>query len=152
MSNTDKHVQSARDGGAENAPGRFVRMRRGAGGGILAAAAALLMLTAGGAEAARTAGGEYAVARDMSWKDGRLTVIDEPLLSVIDEMNRHSERKLKVDRSDPQLRKLLVSGQFRTGRPEVLVEYIRAAGIKVWVTRDSEGNITLRLRPESSQG
>lgn len=86
------------------------------------------------------------VAQAVSWREGRIQVSDEPLLNVIDEMNRHSKRQLKVDRSDRRLRNLLVTGRFKTGRPERLVQYIRNAGIRVWVTKDGEGNVTLRLR------
>lgn len=95
---------------------------------------------------------EVDIARVISWRKGRMVVTNEPLLNVIDELNRHSERKLKVDRSDPRLRKLLVTGQFTTGRPEVIVEYLRSAGIRVWVTKDSDGNISMRLGGGRSHG
>lgn len=149
MSNTDKHAQGA--GGrrqAERAPGRSVRMRL-IGGGVLFAAAFGVLLPAAAAGAARAGVEALILAREMSWENGRITVSNESLLVVIDEMNRRSERKLILeDRSHPLWRKTLITGQFRTGRPEVLVEYIQAAGIKVRVRKD-EGNIYLRLLPET---
>ena len=92
------------------------------------------------------------IDRAISWREGRIVIENEPLLDVIDEMNRHSSRQLEVDRKDPRLKTLLVNGQFKTGRPQALVEYLRAGGYKVWVIEDSRGNITLRLRGEPSHG
>lgn len=90
------------------------------------------------------------IERATAWRHGRINVVDVPLLEVIDEMNRHSCRKLRVDRTDPELKRLLVTGQFRTGRPELLVQYIRAAGKRVSTMKDAQGNIILRLRGSTS--
>ncbi|MFP4003630.1 MAG: FecR family protein [Alphaproteobacteria bacterium] len=93
---------------------------------------------------------EVNAERAVSWRKGRIYVVDKPLLDVIDDMNRHSGRKLRVDRSDPRLKRLLVTGQFKTGRPELLVQYMRAAGHDVTAIRDGHGNVTARLRGAGS--
>ncbi|MFW6027693.1 MAG: hypothetical protein ACOC91_02685 [bacterium] len=86
----------------------------------------------------------------VSRKDGRITVENEPLIRVIDELNRGAKRKVKVlDRSDPRYRELRVTGQFTIGRPERIINYMRAAGIEVVVGRDEDGNFLLRLAPKS---
>jgi transmembrane sensor len=92
------------------------------------------------------------IGRAISWREGRIVVDEEPLLDVIDEMNRHSNRQLEVDRSDPRLKTLKINGTFKTGRPEALVDYLRAGGYQVWSKEDARGNITLRLSGERSHG
>lgn len=143
------------------AAGKSLRALRRADAGRFGAAAAgaalILMIGAGHVFAARpriSVGGPNAHSVQLaavSRTDGRLTVENEPLLRVIDELNRGAAQKVKVmDRSDPRYRKLLVTGQFRTGRPQVIIEYMRAAGIRVRVERDKNGNFLLRLAPAST--
>jgi hypothetical protein len=156
------------DGGGENIPaksggilmadkhehGQGAAKRYTAIAGILAFAAVILSPVAA-AYASRSQPGEQAVrsvdmARVITRHGEWIEVEDEPLLGVIDEMNRRSKRKLIVDRSDPRLKSLRVTGRFKTDRPERLLQYIRGAGIEVWTTKDGDGNIVLRLRGEPS--
>lgn len=169
MSVMDKHtgkgINRTRIGGADE----FSAPAWNNGTGLRAAAAAAVLLAAligegaaasvnAGQDVLRTSGAaasrlvrEVHIA-SIRREEGRISFENEPLLRVIDELNRTSERKLKVDRSDPRYRRLRVTGQFRTGRPEVIVEYMRAAGLKVLVKRDRDGNILLRLLADSSSG
>lgn len=49
----------------------------------------------------------------LSWRTGRLTFTDEPLGTVVEEINRYSTRRVVL--GDPTLAELRVSGVFRTG-------------------------------------
>lgn len=52
-----------------------------------------------------------------SWRDGRVTFENEALNVVIAELNRYSERKLRL--RDASLNELRLSGTFHTGSPAV---------------------------------
>jgi len=142
---------------AEARPADSRRGRRRPGLPVAAIQAGLMVLTTviltpvGAAHASHGEGGAWnlqyvQLARVITRQGEWVEVKDEPLLGVVDEINRRSERKLKVDRKDPRFRRLKVTGRFKTDRPETLVQYIRAAGIPVRVTKDRDGNIILRLR------
>ncbi|MFP4004081.1 MAG: hypothetical protein ACLFV8_09920 [Alphaproteobacteria bacterium] len=145
--------------GVPAAGGTLMRQPTGRFAGAAAAAAMAVLMGSGALAApdatrlssARTEVREVQIAA-INRKDGRIMVEDEPLLRVIDELNRHSKHKVKVDRSDRRYRRLLVTGQFRTGRASVIIQYMRAAGLKVRVRRDEGGNFVLSLPPEPTQG
>ncbi len=167
MSGHDKHAGSGASGMRTSAvkdDARKSSVMMGGVGRCMAAATVLAALMGSGSAASETArlmgshvrftSGEAhkvqiaAIIRE----EGRISVENEPLLHVIDELNRHSDRKVMVDRSDRRLRSLLVTGQFRTGRPESIIQYMRAAGLRLSTSRDRNGNIILRLLPDSSSG
>lgn len=93
---------------------------------------------------------EVDTARAIAWRSGRLRVLNEPLDKVAAELNRHSKRKLYLDKRDPRIKNILLSGSFSTDRPEGLVAYLTSVGYQVWVVKDSSGNITLKLLATSS--
>lgn len=92
------------------------------------------------------------LARAVSWKDGRIFAENEPLEKVVAEINRHSKRKIQFGDGNHELRRIIVSGVFRTDRPETLVAFLKDAGVPVWGVKDSQGNIKLYLRPEARRG
>lgn len=96
--------------------------------------------------------GTVDLARAVAWREGRIFVENEPLEKVVAEINRHSKRKIRFDGRSSQLRRIPVSGVFRTDRPETLIAFLKDAGIPVWEVKDSQGNITLYLRPGARRG
>ena len=65
------------------------------------------------------------VEKQVSWRTGRLIFSDEPLGDVVEELNRHSDRKIVL--ADPTLADLRVSGVFRAGAVGSFVTAIDAA-------------------------
>lgn len=94
---------------------------------------------------------EVDIARTVSWRGGRLRVLNEPLGQVVDELNRHSKRKLHLDSRDSRIRAIPISGSFSTDRPEQIVAHLQNAGYRVWTVQDSSGNITLKLLGKTSR-
>ena len=65
------------------------------------------------------------VEKQVSWRTGRLIFSDEPLGDVVEELNRHSDRKIVL--ADPTLADLRVSGVFRAGAVGSFVTAVDAA-------------------------
>lgn len=51
------------------------------------------------------------VARKLAWRDGLLVFSEEPLVNVVAEVNRYTEKKLII--ADPQLEQQMIGGTFR---------------------------------------
>jgi transmembrane sensor len=64
-------------------------------------------------------------ARSLSWESGLLVFEDEPLELAIDRMNRYAKRPLVI--ADPTVAGLRISGVFRAGDTDALVEGLAAA-------------------------
>lgn len=65
------------------------------------------------------------VPQALSWRSGRVIFSDEPLGSVVEDVNRYSERKVIL--GDPTLADLRVSGVFRAGSIDNFVTALDAA-------------------------
>jgi transmembrane sensor len=86
--------------------------------------------------------------RSLSWESGLLVFEDEPLELAIDRMNRYAKRRLVI--ADPSIASLRISGVFRAGDTEALVEGLAAAfgvearqgadAISLFDTRHSKGS------------
>jgi transmembrane sensor len=63
--------------------------------------------------------------RSLSWEGGQLVFEDEPLGLVIERMNRYAETPLSL--GDPAAADLRISGVFRAGDTEALVQGLAAA-------------------------
>lgn len=74
------------------------------------------------------------------WLQQELIFTDEPLSSVVEEFNRYSRKRIRVD--DPMLAQFKINAVFRTMNPRSLLLYLeRSEGIQVSET-DSEIRIT----------
>jgi transmembrane sensor len=63
--------------------------------------------------------------RSLSWETGLLVFEDEPLELAVDRMNRYARRPLVI--ADPSVASLRISGVFRAGDTDALVEGLAAA-------------------------
>jgi len=63
--------------------------------------------------------------RSLSWESGLLVFEDEPLKLAIDRMNRYAEKPLVI--GDPGVARLRISGVFRAGDTDALLEGLAAA-------------------------
>ena len=63
--------------------------------------------------------------RSLSWESGLLVFEDEPLELAVDRMNRYAKRPLVI--ADPAVARLRISGVFRAGDTDALVEGLAAA-------------------------
>jgi transmembrane sensor len=63
--------------------------------------------------------------RSLSWESGLLVFEDEPLELAVDRMNRYAKRPLII--ADPAVARLRISGVFRAGDTDALVEGLAAA-------------------------
>jgi transmembrane sensor len=61
----------------------------------------------------------------LSWESGLLVFEDEPLELAIDRMNRYAEKPLTI--ADPAVARLRISGVFRAGDTDALLEGLAAA-------------------------
>ena len=77
--------------------------------------------------------------RSLSWEAGQLVFEDEPLALVVERMNRYADVKLNV--GDAAAEKLRISGVFRAGDSDALVQGL-AAGFAV-KTRSGPDGVTL---------
>ena len=101
-------------------------------GKIRVAAASALIDVAPGHELAQIGDRPWTVtARNVgdltSWRDGRLVFENRPLGDIVEEMNRFSTRKMRID--DPALAATLLSGRFRTGDIAGFVATLEAYGM-----------------------
>ncbi|RYY28806.1 MAG: DUF4974 domain-containing protein [Sphingomonadales bacterium] len=51
-----------------------------------------------------------------SWRDGRMVFANTALIDAVSEVNRYTAKPIRI--TDPDLRKLRISGTFRTGQPD----------------------------------
>lgn len=63
--------------------------------------------------------------RSLSWESGLLVFEDEPMPLAIDRMNRYAEKPLVI--ADPAVARLRISGVFRAGDTDALLEGLAAA-------------------------
>ncbi len=67
---------------------------------------------------------ETDVARETSWLDGRLAFDNDPLATVVAEMNRYSDKKIVI--RDPAVAKTPVLGVFKAGDVEAFVRAVES--------------------------
>jgi transmembrane sensor len=79
-------------------------------------------------------------AKASSWLKGQLVFDGEPLSGVVAEMNRFSNRKLRI--ADPALSRTRVSGVFRTGQVDAFASALQAYGL-VRISGSSDTTIDL---------
>jgi transmembrane sensor len=112
---------------------------KGSWGGRVITLAPGEALEAGGAGAT-----ERVVAADpnlsTSWRGGLLDFNDVRLDGAVSEMNRYSNKHIKI--ADPSLAKLKVSGVFNTDDPEHFAQML-ADAFPIKVTHDSDGALVL---------
>lgn len=65
---------------------------------------------------------ETDVARETSWLDGRLAFDNDPLSTVVEEMNRYSDKKIVI--RDPAVADTPVLGVFRAGDVDAFVDAV----------------------------
>jgi transmembrane sensor len=63
--------------------------------------------------------------RSLSWEAGLLVFEDEPMQLAIDRMNRYAKKPLVI--ADPAVARLRISGVFRAGDTDALLEGLAAA-------------------------
>src|SRR5690606_30434116 len=73
------------------------------------------------------------VEKAVSWREGRVIFSDEPLVQVIEEINRYSTRKVVL--GDGDLGEMRVSGVFRPGSADRFV-----AALEIGFPVDAEGD------------
>ncbi|HEX6866902.1 MAG TPA: FecR domain-containing protein [Caulobacteraceae bacterium] len=89
------------------------------------------------------------VARETSWTRGQLVFVDEPLANVAAEMNRFSDRKIRVDASAGATK---ISGTFKPGDVAAFVSALRDYGLADIASAD-EGEVRLSaVSPEKNPG
>lgn len=89
---------------------------------------------------------EPEVERRMAWQEGFLAFSGEPLSVVVTELNRYSTTTLEI--GDPRLASIKISGRFRIGDLEGVLDLLRKAfGIRA---RRGSGSGNIRL--ESAEG
>jgi transmembrane sensor len=80
--------------------------------------------------------------RRLAWRDGMVDFAGEPLMTAVEEINRHNQRQIIVD--DPSLGSRPVVGMFRANDPDnFAVTVATALGAQ---SIDSDDAIHLRLR------
>jgi transmembrane sensor len=82
---------------------------------------------------------EVDTAKASSWLKGQLVFDGEPLADVVAEMNRFSNRKLRID---PTLSRTRVSGVFRTGQVDAFASALQAYGL-VRISRSDDSYVDL---------
>ncbi|PHZ86362.1 FecR family protein [Paremcibacter congregatus] len=79
---------------------------------------------------------------EMSWQSGILDFTQRPLIEIIEEINRYTDVKIEI--TDPRLRKLRFSGIFRTGETGPLFE---ALELSFDIEVDRVNDKFVRIRP-----
>jgi transmembrane sensor len=90
--------------------------------------------------------------RSQSWESGLLVFEDEPLQLAIDRMNRYAQKPLVI--ADPAVSRLRISGVFRAGDTDALLEGLAAAfGVEARQAGDAISLIDARhdKRPDSPE-
>lgn len=90
--------------------------------------------------------------RSLSWESGLLVFEDEPLGLAIDRMNRYAEKRLVI--ADPAIASLRISGVFRAGDTNALLEGLAAAfGVEARPAADAISLLgTRHSKPSKSPG
>jgi transmembrane sensor len=87
--------------------------------------------------------------RSLSWESGLLVFEDEPLELAIDRMNRYAKRPLVI--ADPAVARLRISGVFRAGDTDALVEGLAAAfGVEARQEADAISLFDIRVGKRSN--
>ena len=74
--------------------------------------------------------------QSLSWESGQLEIVDEPLATAIERMNRYPGPRLEV--GDPQVGGLLITGVFSAGNTKAFAEGVAAAfPVRVEVNGDT---------------
>ncbi len=94
---------------------------------IRVGASQLLSLEKGGARMVHTLVREE-VWRNLAWRNGRIVIYDEPLASVLEQVNLFNPCKLVID--DPSMEQLRVSGAFRATDIDKILAALRNMGIQ----------------------
>lgn len=83
------------------------------------------------------------VEQAVSWREGRVIFSDEPLVQVLEEINRYSTRKVVL--GDGDLGDMRVSGVFRPGSADRFVSALEV-GFPVDATVDERRNVVVLTR------
>jgi len=86
------------------------------------------------------------IAELASWRDGRLVFENRPLGSIVEEMNRYSQRKVSI--ADPALAATPLSGRFKSGDVTGFVATLEAYGMARGVETSPT---TIELHPLTSE-
>ena len=82
--------------------------------------------------------------RRLAWRDGMVDFAGEPLMTAVEEINRHNHRRIVVD--DPALASRPVVGMFRANDPDNFAATVAAAlGV-----RSVDQDDAIHLRPHST--
>ncbi len=79
---------------------------------------------------------------EMSWQDGILDFSPQPLIEIIDEINRYTNVRIEI--TDPNLSQLKFGGIFRTGETKALFDALELA-FDVEVEYVSERYVRIRM-------
>jgi len=85
---------------------------------------------------------ERELMSEMSWQEGILDFSQQPLIEIIDEINRYTHVRIEI--SDPDLSQLKFGGIFRTGETKALFEALELA-FDVEVEYVSDGYVRIRM-------
>lgn len=83
------------------------------------------------------------VEQAVGWREGRVVFSDEPLVQVLEEVNRYSTRKVVL--GDGDLGEMRVSGVFRPGSADRFVSALEV-GFPVEATVDERRNVVVLTR------
>ncbi|HEY0915502.1 MAG TPA: FecR domain-containing protein, partial [Solimonas sp.] len=79
-------------------------------------------------------------ANALGWKQGRLDYVNEPLSSVVADLNRYSGRRILI--GDPEVGEISVTGSVRANAVQAWVEALPGL-FPVRLSMDAEGNLLL---------
>ena len=100
---------------------------------------------AGNATPVLAAMDQQAQERTFSWLQGRLIFDDERLATIVAEVSRYTAIKLTIA---PELGDIRLSGRFKTGDTEALLEALELARTDLAIYRDGAGDtVYIATRP-----
>ncbi len=80
------------------------------------------------------------IESDLSWRNGRHIFVDEKISTIVEELNRYTERKIII--KDPKIGELKAGGNFKMGSTQSLSATLEASyGLSV--TNDNTANTIL---------
>jgi transmembrane sensor len=85
--------------------------------------------------------GGQALAQQLSWRDGVLVFVRDPLHEIVSEVSRYTHTT--IDIADPALADVMMGGRFRVGELDALFEVL-VVGFGVEVSYLSEHHVQLR--------
>lgn len=85
------------------------------------------------------------ITRKLSWREGKLVFAGESLEEVIREITRHTE--IRIDVSDPALKKMRIGGQFQAGETESLF-YVLESGFGISVNKVDKNHVQLHVKEQ----